>query len=88
VPSKIELKDFEAKGFFRNEVIGERSLRHLRRFNYIADARAREPALVHNAKALSQYFFAVRRFTHEPNMYVRITNVKKPCCLDFPNPPL
>jgi hypothetical protein len=31
---------------------------------------------VHDAKALSQYFFAVRRLTHKCNMYVRITNVK------------
>ena len=75
---EIKIKDFKAKGFFRNEVIGERSLRHLRRFNYVADARAREPALVHDAKAFSQYFFAVRGFTHECNMYVRITNVKIP----------
>src|SRR5207244_10836255 len=62
---EIKIKDFEAKGFFRSEVIGERSLRHLRGFNYVADARAREPALVHDAKALVQYFFAVRRLTHE-----------------------
>jgi hypothetical protein len=52
--------------------------RHLRRFNDVADARAREPALVDDAKALSQYFFAVRGLTHECNMYVRIINVKKP----------
>jgi hypothetical protein len=31
---EIKIKDFEAKGFFRSEVIGERALRHLRRFNY------------------------------------------------------
>jgi hypothetical protein len=34
-------------------------LRHFRRFDYVADARAREPALVHYAKALSQYLFAI-----------------------------
>jgi hypothetical protein len=62
---EIKIKDFEAKGFFRSEVIGERSLRHLRRFNYVSDARTREPALVDDAKALSQYFFAVRRFAHQ-----------------------
>ena len=61
---EIKIKDFEAKGFFRGEVIGERPLRHLRRFNDVADARAREPALVHYAKALSQYFFTVRRLAH------------------------
>jgi hypothetical protein len=75
---EIEIKDFEAKSFFRNEVIGKRSLRDLRRFNYVADARASEPALVHDAKARRQYFLPVRRLTHKRNMYVRITNVKKP----------
>ena len=58
-------------------MIGERPLRYLRRFNYVAHASAREPALVHDAKSLPQYLFAVRRLTHERNMYVRITNVKR-----------
>src|SRR6202165_1843672 len=75
---EIEIEYFKAESFFGSEVVGERPLRHLRRLNYVADARAREPALVHDAKALSQYFFAVRRLTHECNMYVRIKNVKKP----------
>jgi hypothetical protein len=33
---------------------------------------------VHDAKALSQYFFTIRWLTHKVNMYVRITNVKIP----------
>ena len=70
---EIKIKYFEAKGFFRSEVIGKRSLWHLRGCNYVADACAREAALMDDAKALGQYFFAVRRFTHEFNMYVRIT---------------
>jgi hypothetical protein len=74
---EIKIKDFEAKRFFRCKVIGKRALRHLRSFNYVADARACEPALVHDTKALSQYFFAVRRSTHEGNMYVRIIDVKE-----------
>jgi hypothetical protein len=63
---EIKIKDFETKGFFRSEVIGERSLRHLGRLNYVADARARESALVHDSEALSQYFVAIRRLAHEP----------------------
>jgi hypothetical protein len=74
---EIKIKYFEAKGFFRSEVIGKRPLWHLRRSNYVADACAREAALMDDAKALGQYFFAVRRFTHRHNMYVRITRVKE-----------
>jgi hypothetical protein len=68
---EIKIKDFEAKGFFRSEVISERSLRHLHRFNYVADARARKSALVHDAKALRQYFFTVRRLTSYVRSYYK-----------------
>jgi hypothetical protein len=61
---EIEIEYFKAKGFFRSEVIGKRPLRHSRSFNYVANARAAKPALVHDAKALSQYFFSVRRLAH------------------------
>ena len=74
---EIKIKYFEAKGFFRSEVIGKRSLWHLRGSNYVADACAREAALMDDAKALGQYFFAIRQFTHKSNMYVRITRVKE-----------
>jgi hypothetical protein len=75
---EIEIEYFKTEGFFGNEVIGERPLRHSCSSNYVTDTRAREPAFLHDAQALSQYSFAVRRLTHECNMYVRITNVKKP----------
>jgi len=74
---EIKIKYFEAKGLFGSEVIGKRPLWHLRRSNYVADACAREAALMDDAKALSQYFIAVRRFAHQFNMYVRITRVKE-----------
>src|SRR5260370_33375569 len=76
---EIKIEDFEAKDFFRSEVIGDRSLRYLRRFYYVVDTRASKPALVHDAKPLGQYLCAVRRLTHGFNMYVRIRIVKKPC---------
>jgi hypothetical protein len=44
---EIKIKDFEAKGFFRSKVIGKRPLRHFRSLDYVANARAREPALMH-----------------------------------------
>src|SRR5260370_36992088 len=51
---EIQIKELKAEGFFGNEVVGERSLRHSRSLNYVTDARARVAALVHDAKALSQ----------------------------------
>jgi hypothetical protein len=81
---EIEIEYFETEGFFRSEVIGKRPLWHFRSLNYVANARTGEPTLVHDAKALSQYFFAIRRSSHECNMYARITSVKlswNSCCL-------
>jgi hypothetical protein len=62
---EIEIEYFKTEGFFRNEVIGEGSLRHSRRFNYVANARATKPALMHDAEAFGQYFLAMRRFGHQ-----------------------
>jgi hypothetical protein len=61
---EISIEYFKAKRFFRNEVIGEGSLRHSRGFNYVANAGAAESVLVHDAKTFGQDFFAVGRLGH------------------------
>jgi hypothetical protein len=47
---EIEIEYFKAEGFFRSEVVGKRPLWHSRSLNYVANARAREPALVHDTE--------------------------------------
>ncbi|MGA7762371.1 MAG: hypothetical protein WCA59_11530 [Candidatus Binataceae bacterium] len=61
---EIEIEYFKAEGCFRSEVIGKRPLRHSRSLDDVAHARAPEPARLHDAKTLGQYFLAVRRLGH------------------------
>ena len=56
---EIKIKYFEAESFFRNEVIGERPLRHSRSLDDVADASAREPAPMHDAESFGQNLLPV-----------------------------
>jgi hypothetical protein len=74
----VEIEYFKAKGFFRSEVIGKRPLRHSRSLDYVANARAPKPPLVHDAETFGQYLVAIRRLTHiNRNMYVRIETINQ-----------
>src|SRR5271163_2036111 len=53
---EIEIEDLQAERFFRNEVIGERSLRHSRRLDDVAHARAGKSSLVHDTETFAQKF--------------------------------
>ena len=56
---EIQIEYLKTERIFRNEVIGEGSLRHSRRFDDIANARAAESALMHDAQTFGQDFFPV-----------------------------